>query len=141
MQNTEKITQSPVQTKNEQILSVEEIHNFLQRKPKYQLVTSILCDAILFARLSCKVHGILNIFDPQSGEHEFMLEFEYSGINSATKVLKIKDDKLDTILGQIWWDMVYVENENQKADECAELMCYRWIKAIKKYNSSYQLSA
>lgn len=131
----------PVQNANEQINtnveSVESIHNFIQTKPKYKLTSFILCDAIIFARLSYKLDDILNIFNPNEAEHDFALQNEYSGMCSATMVLKIKDQALDEILGNIWFEMVYNTHTKQNAQECAELMTYRWIKAIKKYNSSY----
>jgi hypothetical protein len=132
----------PVQNANEQINTnvetVESIREFLQTKPKSKIVVAILSDAIIFARLSSKMSDILNIFDPKNSGFEFELQDNYSGSNTAIDVLKIKDTELENILGQIYFDLVYMDNEmTQKADEVAELVYFRWIKAIKKYNSSY----
>ena len=132
---------SQVQTKNEQINvtieSADSIREFLQTKPKYKVVVSILSDAIIFSRLSCKMFDILNVFDPKNQGHEFDLEFNYSGMNNAISVMKIKDEKLDKILGDIYCDLVYSKEQDEKTDELAENICFQWLKAIKKYNSSY----
>lgn len=132
---------SQVQTKNEQINvtieSADSIREFLQTKPKYKVVVSILSDAIIFSRLSCKMFDILNIFDPKNQGQDFDLEMEYGGMNNAISVMKIKDDKLDKILGDIYCDLVYSKEQDEKTDELAENICFQWLKAIKKYNSSY----
>lgn len=110
-------------------------------KNKSKIIVSILSDAIIFSRLSCKMFDILNIFDPKNQDQDFDLEFNYSGMNNAISVMKIKDDKLDNILGGIYCDLVYKNEEEVRVDELAAIIYKRWIKAIKKYNSSYQLTA
>jgi transcriptional regulator NrdR family protein len=110
-------------------------------KNKSKVVVAILSDAIIFSRLSCKMFDILNIFDPKNQSQDFDLEINYSGMNNAIAVLKIKDDKLDNILGGIYCDLVSSKEEECRVDELATLIYNKWIKAIKKYNSSYQLTA
>ena len=132
---------SQVQTTNEQInITIESaasIREFLQTKPKYKLVVSILSDAIIFSRLSCKMFDILNIFDPKNEGQDFDLEFNYNGMNNATSVMKIKVDKLDNILSNIYFELVFSKDQDEKVSELAENICFQWVKAIKKYNSSY----
>ena len=110
-------------------------------KNKSKVVVAILSDAIIFSRLSCKMFDILNIFDPKNQGQDFDLEMEYSGMNNAISVMKIKDDKLDNILGSIYCDLVSSKEEECRVDELATLIYKKWLKAIKKYNSSYQLTA
>ncbi|MFV8269719.1 hypothetical protein ACNQGP_07245 [Flavobacterium sp. GT2N3] len=110
-------------------------------KDKSKVVVSILTDAIIFSRLSCKMYDILNIFDPKNQGQEFDLEFNYSGMNNAISVMRIKDDKLDNILGGIYCDLVYSKEQDEQISELAALIYQKWVKAIKKYNSSYQLTA
>lgn len=110
-------------------------------KNKSKVVVAILSDAIIFSRLSCKMFDILNIFDPKNQDQDFDLEFNYSGMNNAIAIMKIKDDKLYNILGGIYCDLVYKKEEEIRVDELATLIYKKWIKAIKKYNSSYQLTA
>ena len=110
-------------------------------KNKSKIVVSILSDAIIFSRLSCRMLDILNIFDPKNEGQDFDLEFNYSGMNNATSVMKIKDDKLDNILSNIYFELVFSKDQDEKVDELAMIIYKKWLKAIKKYNSSYQLTA
>lgn len=110
-------------------------------KNKSNVVVGILSDAIIFSRLSCKMLDILNIFDPKNQGQEFDLEFSYSGINNAMSVMKIKDEKLDNVLANIYFELAYSKEQNEKVDELAMVIYKKWLKAIKKYNSSYQLTA
>lgn len=107
-------------------------------KNKSKIVVAILSDAIIFSRLSYKMYDILNIFDPTDKVEDFNLEFNYCGMNNAIAVLKIKDDKLDNILGTIYCDLVYSKEDEYKVDDLAILIYQKWVKAIKKYNSSYK---
>lgn len=120
----------------EQTPSFEAIQKFILKKPKHQLVASILNDAIIFARISNQMNGILNALAPNDGEQEFFVECGYAGVNNAIKFLKVKDTVLDRLLVNIFCDMVYEENTKTGVDDLAGLMCYRWMKTIKKYNSS-----
>lgn len=120
----------------EQTPSFEAIQKFILKKPKHQLVASILNDAIIFARISNQMNGILNALAPNDGEQEFFVEGGYAGVNNATKFLKVKDTVLDRLLVNIFCDMVYENNTKTGVDDLADLMCYRWLKTIKKYNSS-----
>ena len=110
-------------------------------KNKSEIVIAILSDAIIFSRISCKIHDILNIFDPKNEGQEFDLEFNYNGINNAIYVMKIKDEKLDNVLANIYFELAYSKEQNEKVDELAMVIYKKWLKAIKKYNSSYQLTA
>lgn len=109
-----------------------------QQNQESRAVIGIINDAIIFTRISCKMYDILNIFEPKNGEHEFELEHNYSGINNAFDIMKVKDEKLEIILGSIYWDLVLTGHcIDDKADELAKNVYSQWIEAIKKYNSTY----
>jgi hypothetical protein len=122
--------------------NTESICKFLETKPKLAIVKNILCDAIMFTRLSSKMVGVLNIFHPQTPVHEFSMNDHYYGISNAGSILKVKDQNLDDSLTQIYVDMVFdANNESFNADDLAGLVLFHWLKEIKKYKSSYKLIA
>jgi hypothetical protein len=122
--------------------TIDSIYEFIETRPKLVIVKSILCDAILFTRLSNKMLGVLNVFQPNNQVHEFSIIDHYYGISNAEDILKVKDQNLDGALTQIYVDMVFdVNNENYNADDLAVLVLFQWLKEIKKYNSSYKLIA
>ena len=113
---------------------------------KQSVVVPILMDAILFARISDKMIGVLNAFNPTVINAEFEPEIQYSGCNNAVTVLKIKDELLSTILISIFCDNVYgnkaasITKSKLDARELANVLFTNWVKAIKKYNSSYKIA-
>lgn len=114
---------------------------------KQSIVVPILVDAILFSRISVQMTALLNAFNPKEITCDFDPESYYSGSCSATAILKIKDEKLDNILYDLYYNLVYgnstegIEASTLEARELANIIFVKWVKAIKKYNSSYKLIA
>jgi hypothetical protein len=50
----------------------------------------IIIDAILFARISDKMMGVLNAFNPTIHDFEFEPEMQYNGSNNTVSVLNIR---------------------------------------------------
>jgi bifunctional DNase/RNase len=113
---------------------------------KRDLVVPIIIDAILFARISDKMMGVLNAFNPTIHDFEFEPEMQYNGSSNAVSVLNIKDENLGNILGSIFFDLAYgnkttkVKKSKLEARELANIIFTKWLKAIKKYNSSYKIA-
>lgn len=113
---------------------------------KRSIIVPILVDAILFARISSRMMDILNAFNPTVMNFEFEPEVQYNGSSNAITVLKIKDENLDNILGSIFFDIVYgnkdkgIEESTLEAGQLANYIYTNWLKAIKKYNSSYKIA-
>jgi hypothetical protein len=122
--------------------NIDSIYDFIENRPKMIIVKSIISDAIIVSRLSARMSGVLNAFEPNKQVHEFKVIEHYYGISNASDILKVKDQNLDVALTQIYSDMVFdAKNENLNTEDLAVLVLFQWLKSIKRYRSTYKLIA
>ena len=103
----------------------------IKNNQQEEAIIGVIQDAIVWARISVKMVGIINAFNPSSEECEFGADTTFIGYENAFRIMRILDDEfLCNELSQVFRSF---SDDQSPANKLAETIYIEWLLCIKNY--------